>query len=219
MVAHITRTQLYLAVTADPGAAIVDRVAAALEAAAVPSLLIKSRPGEALEAATVLPLVSLAQARGSAALIEADARLARTLKADGVHVPWSKDTLTRYEEAREIVGTGAIVGADAGRSRHDAMKLGEAGADYVAFGIPLHVEDRDTARARRRDLVAWWGEIFQVPCVAFDVETPEDGAELARAGADFIAVTLPEDIATSGIAEWMRRMADAAAHPAPANEN
>ena len=47
------------------------------------------------------------------------------------------------------------------------------------------------ARARRADLIAWWAEIFEVPCVAFDVESAEAAEALARAGADFVAVLLP----------------------------
>ena len=54
-----------------------------------------------------------------------------------------------------------------------------------------HLKDRDKACARRDELIAWWAEIFEAPCVAFDVETPEEADGLARAGADFIAVRLP----------------------------
>jgi thiamine-phosphate pyrophosphorylase len=68
------------------------------------------------------------------------------------------------------------------------MSLGEAGAEYVGFGIPPHVEDRAAAAERRLELVAWWSEIFEPPCVAFDVDTVEDAAALAAAGADFVAV-------------------------------
>ena len=39
--------------------------------------------------------------------------------------------------------------------------------------------------------MAWWAEIFQVPCVAFDVETAQEAEALAAAGVDFVAVTLP----------------------------
>ena len=52
-------------------------------------------------------------------------------------------------------------------------------------------KDRTRAHARRDDLVAWWGEIFEVACVALDVEMPAEAERLARAGADFVAVTLP----------------------------
>ena len=33
-------------------------------------------------------------------------------------------------------GDRGIIGVDAGISRHDAMTVAEAGADYVAFGAP-----------------------------------------------------------------------------------
>jgi len=71
------------------------------------------------------------------------------------------------------------------------MELAEAGADYVAFGIPPHVEDKPTARQRQTDLVSWWSEIFEVPCVAMDVQGQEDAAGLYATGADFVAVSLP----------------------------
>ena len=75
-----------------------------------------------------------------------------------------------------------MIGADAGRSRDDAMALGEAGADYIAFGIPAHVEDRTTAEERQCDLINWWSEIFEIPCVAFDVATAGQASALASNG-------------------------------------
>ena len=74
------------------------------------------------------------------------------------------------------------------------MVLAEAGADYVGFGAPPHLKDRDKARVRREELIAWWAPIFEVPCVAFDVETGEEAAQLAAAGADFFAVALTADL-------------------------
>jgi thiamine-phosphate pyrophosphorylase len=139
---------------------------------------------------TTKRLIEIIQSHKVAALIADDAALARILKADGVHLSWSKDQVNRYKEAREILGARFIIGVDAGRSRHDAMTLGEAGADYIAFGIPQHVDDRETAIARRRSLIQWWAEIFEVPCVAFDVEDAGEAAGLAGANADFVAVRL-----------------------------
>jgi len=101
------------------------------------------------------------------------------------------DPAGTYADARRILGPRAIVGADAGISRDDAMTLAEDGAEYVAFGAPLDLSDLDKARARRAELITWWAEIFEVPCVAFDVESPEAAAALAQAGADFVSVTLP----------------------------
>jgi thiamine-phosphate pyrophosphorylase len=71
------------------------------------------------------------------------------------------------------------------------MTLAEDCAEYVAFGAPLDLSDLDKARARRAEMIAWWAEIFEVPCVALDVESAEAAEALARAGADFVAVTLP----------------------------
>jgi thiamine-phosphate pyrophosphorylase len=71
------------------------------------------------------------------------------------------------------------------------MSLAEAGADYIAFGAPSHLKDRPRARERRDNLVSWWGEIFEVPCVALDVDGPTEAERLARAGANFVAVTVP----------------------------
>jgi thiamine-phosphate pyrophosphorylase len=199
-----TATRLYLVVGAD---AAPDRVAALLDAANVGALLVAPADGTPFDATTLKPLVDVAQQREVAAILESDAQLVRTLRADGVHLPAGKDIVERYGEARDVLGNRFIVGADAGRTRHDAMTLGEAGADYVGFGIPAHVEDRDTARARRLELVAWWSEIFEVPCVAFDVDALSDASALAAAGSDFVALTAPADAPVSWIEETTQALA------------
>ena len=163
---------------------------AALGAAPIASVLILPVAGAALDAGSAQPLVEIAQKANAAALLAGDAQLARTLRADGVHLNVSKDLVGAHEQAREILGKRGIVGVDIGISRHDAMTLAEAGADYIAFGAPPHLKDRDKGRARRDELIAWWGEIFEVPCVALDVETREEAEALSRAGADFIGIRL-----------------------------
>ncbi len=179
-------------------------LAAVLEAARPATVLIAPKDGEALTAATARPLLELVQGKDIAALIEGDAQLARTLRADGVHLPWDKDIEARYGEAREILGTRYIIGVDVGRSRHEAMVLAEEGADYIAFGIPAHVEDRETATARRLELVTWWSEIFEVPCVAFDVENVTDAEALAAAGADFVAIAKSDKLTADDYADLAR---------------
>jgi thiamine-phosphate pyrophosphorylase len=200
--------QLYLVIEATEATG-GEALRAALGAASVASVLLTASAGRKPEPGLLAPLLAIAQQQGVAALVAADARLARILKADGVHLPWSKSPLPAYAEAREILGARAVVGADAGRSRHDAMQLGEAGADYIAFGIPPHVEDRAAAAARRLDLVAWWSEIFEVPVVAFDVESPAEAAALATAGADFIAAHVPLGVLGAEVQGWVREMAAA----------
>jgi thiamine-phosphate pyrophosphorylase len=200
--------QLFLVVEAGESAP--DRLAAALEVVPIASVLIVPPAGQCLAEASAKPLVEQAQAQGAAALVLDDVDLTRKLRADGVHLQHSKDIESRYRAARQALGRGAIIGVHAGKSRHDAMVVAEEGAEYVAFGLPEGVTDSASARERRLDLVAWWAEIFEVPCVALDVAKPEDAAELARAGADFIGLTLRAGEPLSNIEQRMRAMAEAA---------
>jgi thiamine-phosphate pyrophosphorylase len=66
------------------------------------------------------------------------------------------------------------------------MLAAERGADYVMFGEP----DRDGRRpafAAVLDRVAWWAELFEIPCVGWAMNLDEVAA-LAVAGADFVAL-------------------------------
>jgi thiamine-phosphate pyrophosphorylase len=206
-----TGCQLYAVVEA--GEAASERLAAALGAAEIASVLIAAAAGRPLEAGVAKPLVELAKRHGAAALMAGDAQLARSLGADGVHLGGVADLVGAYREARGVLGADGVIGTDPGISRHDAMTLAEAGADYLAFGAPVQLKDRDKAKARRDDLVAWWGEIFQVPCVAFDVETAEEAQALARAGADFVAVTLGPGHSPASVAELVAAFAAAIRAP------
>lgn len=177
------KSKLYVVVEAGPTA--IDRLAAALGAGDVASVLIAPPPGGMHDVAAARPLVEMAQKAGAAAVIAGDAELARTLRADGVHLAASADPAEAYEAARAVLGGRFIVGADTGGSRDDAMTLAEIGADYVAFA-PI---DGDTAA--RDELCDWWAEIFEVPCVALGVESADAAVALQAARCDFIGLHLP----------------------------
>jgi thiamine-phosphate pyrophosphorylase len=204
-------SQLYAVVEAGEDA--LARLQVALDAAPIASVLIRSAAGASLDAGSAKPLIDLAQKGNAAALLAGDAQLARTLRADGVHLDAGKDLAAAYEDARGILGDRGIVGVDVGISRHDAMTLAEAGADYIAFGAPAHLNDRDKGRVRRDELVAWWAEIFEVPCVAFDVETGEEAERLTRAGAEFVAVELPAGATVSATRNLVAGIAAALSVP------
>lgn len=200
-------SKLYLVIEAGPTAA--DRLATALATVTPSTVCIAPAAGKPLDAEAVLGLIKLAQAKDIAVLLADDAQLARVTKADGVHLTWSKDIAARASEAREILGNRFILGVDVGRSRHDAMELGETSVDYIAFGIPEHVEDRATATERRLELCDWWAEIFEVPCVAFDVDDLDDAADLADVGTDFIAIRLPSAVTGADLAAFLAAAAAA----------
>lgn len=206
--------QLYLVL--EVHAAAREHLAAILARLPVASVLFKPARGTALTVAAAKSLVDLTQGNNVAALLLDDVTLARTLRADGVHLSAASDVLQRYREARELLGGRAIVGADAGGSRHVAMELGEAGADYVAFSETRSAQpppsDDDigpdlVGPFDRIDLVDWWSTVFEVPCVAFDVEDAQAAAELMAAGADFVAVAAPAAKPAAAVVEWLSGVA------------
>lgn len=157
-------------------------------------------------------LISAAQAAGAAALIWADVDQVAALGADGVHLPWGEDVLARMKHARAVLGNEASVGVDAGSSRHDAMELGEAGADYVAFS-GSDGEDNTEARAA---LVAWWAELFEPPVVALGVSEAADALAMKAAGADFVSLDL--DVLDSGGVQALVAALEAGPQAVPAIE-
>ena len=196
---------LYVVVEAGAGAE--ERLAAALAAVGPAAVLLAPGPGQRLSAAEAKPLVERAKGANVTVLVLDDVELARAVGADGVHLPARDEPQPSYKAAREALGKDGVVGVDAGISRHAAMVLAEAGADYVGFGAPARLKDRDKGRLRRREMVSWWAPIFEVPCVAFDVETRDEAGELAAAGADFVAVTLPAGLSADAARELLGEIA------------
>lgn len=192
-------------------------VGEALDATGAVTLVLGAPPDASLDSAAARPLVELAQKKKVAALLVNDLAAARATGADGVHLAWRPEIDEAYAAARATLGAGTIIGAEAGFSRHDAMSLGEAGADYVAFGLPPEEEASAETAEERLGLVTWWAEIFIVPAVAFDVTTNDEVASLARAGADFIAVRLPGNLSErAAVREWAADLAAALRTPAGA---
>lgn len=126
-----------------------------------------------------------AQKRGVAVLLNDRPDLAFETGCDGVHIGQSDGT---YAQARAAVGPDAIVGVTCHDSRHLAMVAGENGADYVAFGAFYPTATKDAQFHATPDLLAWWSELFTVPCVAIGGITVENSPPLIAAGADFLAV-------------------------------
>jgi thiamine-phosphate pyrophosphorylase len=175
------RCRLYLQLPAQPSAKLEAQLAQALASADAACVLL-SRDDAPTDESHAGRLLDLIQGRGVACLIETDARLAERLGADGLHIEANDDA---YREGRDLLGENASIGAGCGQGRHDAMRLAELGADYIAFG-PAAASDIDEID-HYAELIAWWSEIFVVPCVAWNVDRPEDAAKLATLGADFVA--------------------------------
>lgn len=118
------------------------------------------------------------QERGIACLVADDPQFCVRVNADGIHMNAEEP---KFEQVLRALQPKFIVGAGGLRTRHGAMIAAEAGADYVMFG------EGGEAQSDVVELVAWWAEIFTVPCVAY-ANRLEAIAGLVRAGADFIAL-------------------------------
>lgn len=122
------------------------------------------------------------QRAGAALLIASRPDIVARAGADGAHLV-GPDAL---RAAVETLKPNYIAGAGGLRSRHDAMVAAEAGADYVMFGEP-DVAGHRPPRDAVTDRVAWWAELFEIPCVGY-AGALDDIDALAAAGADFVAV-------------------------------
>ena len=112
--------------------------------------------------------------------------LAAEFDADGVHIGQEDGT---YTEARRAVGDEATIGVTCHNSRHLGMVAAEKGADYVAFGAFFPTRTKQTKTAANPEILTWWQELMETPCVAIGGITVDNCAGLAAAGADFIAVS------------------------------
>jgi len=192
------RCRLYLQLPGQPAAKLEAQLTQALAKADVACVLLGDDLG-ASDEHRVSRLIDLVQATGAACLIENDVELAERLGADGVHLGAD---LEAYRTARALLGPEASIGIGCGLTRHEAMLLAELGADYVGFGpaSPSDIDGIDQCA----ELIAWWAEIFVIPCVAFNIDATDAALKLAELGADFIApsrLIWQEDDAVNRIAE------------------
>ncbi len=131
-------------------------------------------------------VMPIAHAHGVAVLMNDHVELAKALGLDGVHVGQSD---TPYKEARRILGPAAMIGVTCHDSRHLAMEAAEAGADYVAFGAFYPTTTKTVEHMAELETLTIWQETMETPCVAIGGITAANAADVAAAGADFIAVS------------------------------
>lgn len=124
------------------------------------------------------------QSRDVAFLINDRPDLAVAHGCDGAHVGQED---TDAAAARTILGD-LTLGVTCHASRELAFDAGEAGADYVAFGAFFPTTTKDAPTEASPEILSWWSEIMELPCVAIGGITAANCAPLVRAGADFLAV-------------------------------
>jgi len=178
------RLYLVTPTTAEPEFA--DTLARALDAGDVAAvqLRLKEADDDAWRRA-IDALRAVVQSRGVAFLLNDRADLARSAGCDGAHVG---QTDMPASDARKLLGPDLTLGVTCHDSRDLAMQAGEAGADYVAFGAFFPTVTKDAPTRADPELLAWWAELMELPCVAIGGITTENCAPLVQAGASFLAV-------------------------------
>lgn len=176
-------------------------LAEALAAGDVAAVLLRLADGDERSlincAKALCPVV---QDKGAALLLDGHVELVARAGADGAHLTG----LAAFTGALNQLKPDRIAGCGGLASRDDAMTAAEAGADYVMFGEPDAAGARPSFAALE-DRIAWWAEVFEIPCVGY-AASADEVAPLVKAGADFIA-----------LGDWLWRapqaiLAEAAAH-------
>jgi len=183
----MNKCQLYLISPLDVSGDFPARLERALGAGQVAAFQFRLKGVDEHEAARLAqPLQEICAAHDVAFIVNDSISLAKRIKADGVHLGQSDGSV---KEARERLGPNAQIGVTCHASRHLAMEAGEAGADYVAFGAFFPSGTKATEYRADPEILEWWQELFELPCVAIGGITPENCAPLVEAGADFLAVS------------------------------
>jgi thiamine-phosphate pyrophosphorylase len=162
-----------------------DLLAAALDAGDVAAvqLRLKDVPDDALRRA-IDALRPVTQSRGVAFIMNDRPDLAVAHGCDGAHVG---QTDTPALVARKLLGE-LTLGVTCHDSRDLAITAGEQSADYVAFGAFFPTTSKDASTRADPEILRWWSELMEPPCVAIGGITAANCAPLVEAGADFLAV-------------------------------
>lgn len=117
-------------------------------------------------------------------IIDNDVDLALAVTAAGVHL--GKDDVD-IRPARAILGAQAIIGVSCGDSLAYAEAAARAGASYISFGAFFPSITKPLAPRAPIELLRQ-SAALGVPRVAIGGITPDNGAALVEAGADFLGV-------------------------------
>ena len=203
---EIAPCQLYLISPLDVGGDFPQRLRQALEAGPVAAFQFRVKDIDPEEAARLAePLKAICDEFDVAFIVNDDVALAQRLGADGVHLGQGDESL---KNARAALGKDVQIGITCHDSRHLAMEAGEGGANYVAFGAFFPTETKETQYKPELDIVQWWAEMMEIPCVAIGGITTDNCRPLIDAGADFLAVSGAVWNDPAGPAAAVRKFAD-----------
>lgn len=184
----MTRLRGLYAITAPeltPGAALLTACAEALAGGARLLQYRDKQASPSTRLARARQLRELTRAHNALFLINDDPALALACEADGVHLGQGDMSLS---DARQVLGTEAIIGITCHASLALAEQALTEGADYVAFGRFFHSHTKPGAPAANLDLLHQARSTIALPRVAIGGVNADNAPALIDAGADMLAV-------------------------------
>jgi thiamine-phosphate pyrophosphorylase len=117
-------------------------------------------------------------------IINDNIELAAAVGAAGVHLGKTDATLN---QARNRLGTEAIIGVSCYNELERATAAAKSGATYVAFGRFFPSRSKPVAVPAEPALLQQARKLIDLPIVAIGGITPDNGGQLIAAGADLLA--------------------------------
>lgn len=185
----MTPCQIYLITppVIDDMPAFLNSLDAALSAAPVACLQIRLKGLEdsaLVQAGTAI--TELVHTHDTVVILNDRPDLVDAMNADGVHI--GQEDMDYYS-SRQLLGNDAIIGVTCHNARELAFEAAKAGADYVAFGAFFETPTKTTLYRAELEILTWWNEAVEIPCVAIGGITGDNAKAVIEAGADFIAVS------------------------------
>lgn len=130
-------------------------------------------------------LRSVTREFGVTYIINDDARLAKQVDADGVHLGGEDGSV---HAARELLGADKLIGVSCYNRAALAQQAQQDGADYIALGAFFASSVKPEAVVASVELLHHVKYESRLPVVAIGGITVENGAQLLQEGADALAV-------------------------------
>lgn len=130
-------------------------------------------------------LLQLCQQYQCPLIINDQLELATTIKADGVHLGQSDN---RIDQARQTLGTNAIIGVSCHNSVDLAVAAAQQGANYISFGRFFASQTKPQASAATLATLVKAKQSLTIPITAIGGISLDTAPILIAQGADMIAV-------------------------------
>jgi thiamine-phosphate pyrophosphorylase len=165
------------------GDTVINEVTAALKGGAV---IVQYRDKNPVDAPFLAcELVRICHSYNVPLLINDDIELAVLAGADGVHLGKEDGAVA---QARQRLGSDAIIGVSCYNFVEQAMAAEQQGATYAAFGRFFPSSSKPLAAPAQIETLRQAKQALTIPIVAIGGILPGNGEQLLAAGADLLAV-------------------------------